>query len=150
MHYVTSMYHAAQGYYNQIPQNTFQAMAQSFTVGFVAQTLLRNDPKIGLTAGIVSATAAAIYALITPLFIRICGHNPLTWNEEMCRGSIAIIATGCIAAAFGNRGVIQHLFFFSIMHGLFAYLDETRRDLSSAHIMIVEPIYRIPVPVPVT
>lgn len=141
MQFLNNMYQGAQDYWKQIPQNTSRQMAYSFATAFVLRSVMRNDPRSGIIAGVLSATACAIYGLVTPLFQKVCQHNPLSWSEEMCRTFTAIIPSGYIAAALGDRSIIDSLFVLSIIYGLITYIQPERCNIKSAHWITIYPEY---------
>lgn len=92
-----------------IPANWPTEAIKGFVVSFGIQTVATGNPTFGLVAGSLSIMATVIHAVITPLFRQITQKWQLHWIEEMIRGSCALVGMGCIAIAFGNAKVLDHL-----------------------------------------
>jgi hypothetical protein len=147
MQFINNMYQGAQNYYQQIPADAAANMVYGFGVGFIIETIFTSSPSKGVTAGALSGVATAIYALVTPLFRQLTnGRMHLSWGEEMCRTFTAIIGAGCVAAAFGNKSILQNSFMLSIIFGLVIYLVPERGNLNHTHRIVVFPSYQQAVP----
>lgn len=137
MQHINNMYQGAQNYWKEIPQNTFRQMVASFTAGFVISTVMASNAKDGLFTGAVSASAALIHGLVTPLFKEFCGQGFLTFEQEVCRSSISIIGAAYLAKAFGNPIIIKILPACAVIHTFLIYMEPFRRDLNKTNLFIL-------------
>lgn len=135
MQLLTNMYQDVKNHLNEIPKNTSRQMIFSFGVAFVLYSVVKSNPRVGLIAGALAATATGVHGLISPLFRKFLGHKNLSWGEEMCRTFMAIIPTGYVAEAFGNRSILPGLFVLGLIYGVVNYMDPTRRNTDSANVL---------------
>lgn len=105
-------------YYHSIPKNWKEEAVKGFALGFTVSTILTLNPAIGLTAGILSATATLIHALITPFFNKFFADHTMSYSVEMLRGSVAIVSAACLGAAFANALIIESIFFNLLIYGI--------------------------------
>ncbi len=130
MQLVSNLYQGAQNYWKEVPQSTSEQMGKAFGITFIFRTFIKNDVKLGLMGGILSLTATAIYGLVTPLFKRYTGATQLSWEGEMCRTMTALISTGCIAQALGDRSIFQNLARTGIIYAVYNF-DASRQSLNN-------------------
>lgn len=125
-------------YLDDIPSNWGKQTLTAFAVGFTAGTIFTACPLTGLTSGALSALATVIHAAISPIFKYVVGQNRLlTWNEETLRGSLALIGTACIAAAFGNVHALNSLILMAIWHQIKMDVNGAEmRDVNKANNML--------------
>lgn len=128
-------------YLKAIPKNTAIAAITAFTVGFVIETVFSGNPVVGLATGAYSAIATVIHGLVTPLFKQAIGQDRLlTWSEEMLRGCISFIATGCIALAMGTPAVLNVLTVSAVFYGLKIIIrGDSWRSLNNANYLVMFP-----------
>lgn len=140
MQYLADARQIASEYWRDIPKNTGKQMLYSFVFSSVARTLVSNDIRAGIFTGAVAALATAIHALVTPLFLKVISRGlRMTWEEEMCRTSIALLGAGYLASAFGDMTVLNNLFGLAMLYGLWNYIDANRRDLDRASWFVILP-----------
>lgn len=90
-------------YLELFPKNCPVKILEASAYGFVIGTLLSSSFSSGGASAVLCAVATLIHALISPLFKEAIGNqNSLPFTGEWLRGSVAIIATAGIAAAFGS------------------------------------------------
>ncbi|MBX9587528.1 MAG: hypothetical protein K2X50_09765 [Gammaproteobacteria bacterium] len=97
-------------YYNALPQDSTKKIITSFGIVFVLESLTLGNPYGGLYCGSVSATATAIYALITPLMRSLAnGRAQFTAIEELFRAGVACITASMLVAAVTNPTSLRAL-----------------------------------------
>jgi len=137
MQVINNMNQTVKDYCRDVPQNTGGQMICAFGAGTISRTILKNDLRVGLFAGVLSAIATATHGLVTPLFQRIIGHrNQLTWGQEMCRTCIGLITMAYVAAAFGDISLINELVVYGFLYGFVNFADDNRKDLRSTNILL--------------
>lgn len=84
--------HKMFNYLNEVPKNSKYAIAGAFGISFLSGTLLSGgNVAFGIVRGSLSALATSIYALITPLFKKMCPHaTRLSPTEELVRYAIPL------------------------------------------------------------
>jgi NhaP-type Na+/H+ or K+/H+ antiporter len=140
MQYFNTIYQDAQNYWASIPENTSKAMATSFIIGGIIQTIVTGQPSQGAIVGTVSALAAAIHGLVTPLFREFFNRKQeqnFHWTEEMFRTATAIIGAGCVANACGFPYILKKLGAFAIVYGIWNELVPPRNKANSANPFII-------------
>jgi hypothetical protein len=127
-------------YYENLPEKIPQALMGSFATAFVVRSVIRSDPKLGLIAGAVSMSATLIHALVTPLFKNANGNfDSLTWNQEMARGSMAIIGAGYVSKALGHSNPFEYLFIDVALHAFRIHMESIHLDLRNSNVIVLFP-----------
>ncbi|MBX9587529.1 MAG: hypothetical protein K2X50_09770 [Gammaproteobacteria bacterium] len=99
-------------YYHDIPQDTAKKVMQSFIVVFVYRTLVSGNTAAGLYSATLTATATAVYSLITPLMKTFTnGRQQFNGMEEFFRVGLALIITNSLATALTDQSTFTKLGF---------------------------------------
>ncbi len=126
-------------YIREIPDDWAVETVKGFVAGFIIGTVISSNPIAGLTCGSLSAIATAVHAAVTPLFKFLNGGSDrdLSWPQELLRGCFSFIATGCVAAQFGDPVLISSVAIFAIIHGIRAIVDDSLRSTRHASWLVV-------------
>ncbi|MBA2367659.1 MAG: hypothetical protein H0V82_01375 [Candidatus Protochlamydia sp.] len=128
-------------YYENLPEQIPQSLLTSFATAFVIRSVTRSDPKLGLIAGAVSMSASLIHALAAPIFKYVVVNDSLTWNQEMARGTMAIIGAGYVEKALvGTANPFEYLFVDVAIHALRLYTGSINLHLRNSIPMVIYPI----------
>lgn len=144
MDLLASFQDAARDYWKDIPKNTGKQMIYSFAFSGAIRFLVSGNVYAGLSSGSAAALATAVHGLVTPVFVKVFAYKArLTWEEEMCRTTIALIGSGYLASAFGDTTVLTNHFGLTILYGLWNHIEPNRRDLDSAAWFGIMPNVRV-------
>ncbi|MBX9587527.1 MAG: hypothetical protein K2X50_09760 [Gammaproteobacteria bacterium] len=97
-------------YYNALPQESCKKVVTSFGIVFVLKSVLEGNPNASFYCAVLTATAATIYTLITPIMREIVNNRPqFSVTEEMHRAGFAYVATSMLATAFTDESTFRKL-----------------------------------------